>query len=536
MKNIFLISILFVGFIYSFFLSLFIPIYGDEFDWRLISSRLFVDHQLVWVFPSCLKGFWLEAPITWYPYLFFEGLIYQGAHDLRLLRLFGCVIFLIILYLNAKILKTLSGLGFPVCLLVVTSFFSLGVLPFSMVLNRPEQELNLLVCIAIALAITLKKGNSEFDRTPRKILLLGVFSLIVIFMLGAHPKSIFFLPIIASSYWLVSKSKKYTFVFLMICVVTAYQTIRLWGARTLCEENTWLSFRNLTLSPGQIFQDPFKFIEMFGTNLKSSFLYIKYIYIQDQYQSNWPAIDPEFQVTLSGSLFLVANISIFAMAIISFNFFILGIRRIASRKNYDYSLIFISITVSIILLSGMQSGKNFYEANWFWVLIFLLFIFSIDFNNSLIRKIFKHYIVPLFVIFGLLSSAVRIVQFYPSLTSWQMAAKSYSLANSLNHKKQLKEFARDRCDINQFATGLVLETLTYPSFWEHPKPYFITFLTGWWGTGTNYPELIRNAHSGGMILQCPNIPPEYLKYTKRNDQNFCCVSSADIYKVRGIKN
>lgn len=90
----------------------------------------------------------------------------------------------------------------------------------------------------------------------------------------------------------------------MICVVTAYQTIRLWGARTLCEENTWLSFRNLTLSPEQLFQDPFKFIEMFGTNLKNSFLYIKYIYIQDQYQSNWPAVDPEFQVALSGSLVL----------------------------------------------------------------------------------------------------------------------------------------------------------------------------------------------------------------------------------------
>lgn len=535
MRDKFLITVFFVSFISSIFLSLFIPIYGDEFDWRLISSRILVDHQLVWVFPSCLKGFWLDAPITWYPYLFFEGLIYQGAHNLRLLRLIGGAIFLFILYLNIEILKKLSGLGFLKSFLVVTSYFSLGVLPFSMVLNRPELELNLLVCISVFLAVTLKKGDAGLDRNFSNLLLLGLFSLIAIFMLGAHPKGIFFLPIIASSFWLVSKSKKYFFVFLMVCGTTTYQTIKLWDARTLCEENTWLNFRNLTLSPVQIFKDPILFIEMFWTNLKNSVLYIKYIYFQDLYQSNWPAMNSEFRNSLGELFTRVSNSSISVMAIISFVFFALSIFHMARRKNYDYSLITLSIALSILLLSGMQSGKNFYEANWFWGLTFLLLIFSVNFSNGLTYNFFKSYLIPFLMLIGVLSTLLRIYQFYPSFSSWQVSAKTYSLVNESNHKYQLKEFAKNQCDIGEHASSLVLETLTYPSFWGHPKPYFITFLTGWWGTGTNYPDLIRSANSGGMILQCSNIPPEYLKYTKRNDQNYCCVSGSDLNKVKTIK-
>ena len=536
MRNNFLIPIFFLGSIGSFFLSLFIPIYQDEFDWRLISSRLFIDHKLVWVFPSCLRGFWLDIPITWYPYLFFEGLTFQGAHDLQLLRLIGCLIFVIILCLIVGILKAISGLGLPTSLLLVVGYFSLGVVPFSMVLNRPEQELNILVCLSILIAVTLKKGDAEFTVISRKILLLAIFSLIVIFMLGAHPKGIFFLPITASAYWLVSKSKKLFAIFCMICIATSYQTIRLWGIRTQCEENTWLNFRNLTINPAQLIQDPVQFIQTFGTNVKNSFIYIKYIYIQDHYQSNWLAIDPEFHLSLNSSFVQLVNISMLAMTMICFIFFMLSIRRIANRKNYDYSLISIAIAMSLLLLSGMQSGKNFYEANWFWVLIFLLFILSLDFSNCSMRRITKNYIITFLLIIGIVSSALRIIQFYPSLPAWKIKADSYSLANTSAHKNQLKDFAKDQCDINENSTGLVLETLTYPSFWNHPKPYFIIFLTGWWGTGTNYPNLLRSENSGGMILQCSNIPPEYLKYTKRNDQNYCCVSGGDLNKVKTIKN
>jgi hypothetical protein len=78
-----------------------LPIYGDEAQWKLVSSRLLIDGKLVYLFPACVTGFLLDPPLTAYPLRLIEAALYADASDPRSLRLPAVGIFVaILLYLG----------------------------------------------------------------------------------------------------------------------------------------------------------------------------------------------------------------------------------------------------------------------------------------------------------------------------------------------------------------------------------------------------------------------------------------------------
>ena len=177
-------------FLLSFQLSIFYPIYGDESDWKLISSRFLLDQKkLVYFFPACLNSFVLEAPISWYPGRLLDSLIYQGAHDHAQLRIVGIAqyIFLITIFWQIAYLRT--NLGMLRSFLFVVAFLSIGVLPVLLIFNRPEQPLLMYLSLCIYLAVL----NSH---KPNRLLANQVFVTVVFCLLAnlrnaAHPNGLY---------------------------------------------------------------------------------------------------------------------------------------------------------------------------------------------------------------------------------------------------------------------------------------------------------------------------------------------------------
>src|SRR5258706_9278605 len=82
------LAVLFLlGFLLTMWMAFFVPVYADEPAWKLIGARLFVDAgKLLYFFPFCDTGQWIDIPLTWYPARLIDTWIYQDASNPWLLR------------------------------------------------------------------------------------------------------------------------------------------------------------------------------------------------------------------------------------------------------------------------------------------------------------------------------------------------------------------------------------------------------------------------------------------------------------------
>jgi len=185
----------------------FFPIYVDEIYWKLINSRFFLDRkEMMYFFPVCTKGFLLNTPISWYPARILDSLIYQDLSNIYKLRYISLTIFLfIILYLAWFVRKIkITNLPFLNSVGIVLAPFSFGVLPFMLVMNRPEQLMVLLIILACTLPIIINKKIKFIISC-----VFAIFYLIISWIiLGTHFKSSFFLPsILLSAFFLIKNWK-----------------------------------------------------------------------------------------------------------------------------------------------------------------------------------------------------------------------------------------------------------------------------------------------------------------------------------------
>ena len=511
------------SFLLTMWMAFFVPLYGDEPAWKLIGARLFIDTgKLLYFFPQCSAGQWIDIPLTWYPARLLDTWIYQDASNPWLLRNIGWLLFCVLLASWTAILHITSRMSLLNSGLFVTSFFSFGVLPFLMVFNRPEQSL--LVWLTAGFCVMLWFEKHRVGGLAGKCALTAVFALIACFIGATHPKGLFFFPVIFLAWWRPVKSLPLSLPLLAVMSWAALDTTHVWQMRTTCAESPWLTkiFQSLNLQPQQLFQDPQGFFDAGKANLQAFRSYVESVQFKSKYQTTWLPDAPQVSQSLVTGVLI--NTLVWLPLLVALLFTALNLAFQTIRRQAGWWRITLMLALALTALMFLQSNKNFYEAGIVLPIVLLVCIFSFTPNSELPNRLLIRVLLPLMMFAGALSSYVRFNLFWPETLAWaeQRATGNADIAT-------LRSFALDQCGITDTSENLVLDLPTYHAFWQHRHPSFLTFFAGWWGTGTKYEQTLAKQNPGGMVISCKDIPAELAGFTKRQG-DYCCASAANLKK------
>ena len=579
-----LIGVYLVSFAITIFSAFKLPVYVDEVQWKLTVSRYFLDGgKLIYLFPACDKGWLLSTPITWYPGRILDALLYGDASSPDKLRSYGWSIFMGLIFLWAWILYRLSDISKFNCLLFISSFFSLGMLPYLMVLNRPEQSL--LLWTSLALGVSLVFSRSKLPTISMRLLITGLFILFGFLIASAHPKGIYFFPLLFFVFRNCEKSIFLGLVFISTLIISAYETISLWKIRTSCEESPWLTklISQFTVQPELIFTNPAAFFDAGFNNLKRWHDYLDPIAFHADYQSQWflgtPLVNqfpnffwligygvpylliailfllPFFNRVNYSFNFLYSLLKVNKQKLIYFSlpvfiaFILIVINRwqwsvvvlaymitpmysgkwIFSRlRNLSFSIskIQFGILIAIFLICFMQSLKNFYEASLLWPLLILFFIYGSPRLNLSVKRALIIYFLPIMLLLGIGYAITRVV------ITWDLPVMQFN-SKRVHHldSEKVKLFAKNQCGISDGSYPLVLDDKTYSIYWDRPFPLHISYVFGWWSTGTNPANTALKTQAEGLIITCESVSPEISRGFLKQD-GLCCLSKEGLLSYR----
>jgi hypothetical protein len=552
-------------FSYSMWIAYYVPVYGDEPQWKITVSRLFLDGgKLIYLFPACVDNFLLDPPITWYPARWIDAWLYADASNPFKLRQFGWFIFLALVLVWAKFLSVNAKLSWKIAILFVTAYFSFGVMPYLMVFNRPEQSILIWLTLGMALMYASQKWPPSTIKI--KVLIALSYGLLVCLMAAAHPKGLYFLPVILVLCWISIHSLSLVGCLAALMAWASWETIVLWKKRTYCVESEWLTglLSHFTVQPHLLKTSPRTFLDSGINNLFYWRSYIKGAEFQGGMMGK--AIDvnlPNLQLIelaqqtvwlpLAAAAFLfVMNLSelviiqyqkgkrvmpvmvillvIFIAALfmsdryagfgfIALGISLLGIFYLSLFKIKDYSLAIAScLGLSLMLLMFMQTLKNFYETSIVWPIFLLITIFTFNSLNIWSKKLLVIFILPALFIGAGLATFSRYTVSNEYALAWQVGR-----GEKARQQLQLQVFAKEACNIDSTAISLVLDDDSYPSFWQNRSPLLTAYVYGWWSQGTDYRRTFTSQNPEGLVTKCESAPPELLKVLTKKGE-FCCAS------------
>lgn len=498
------------------------PIYGDELQWKLINSRLLLDSgKLLYLFPGCAKGVSLDPPISWYPLQLIGATIYSDMTNPQVLRYWAIATFIAIILYCAWFVrfKLRPVIGYAATIGAVLAPLSLGVLPFLLVLNRPEQGLVLvLVC-----ACTIPSVFGD-----RKLTILQAWMVAVLFILlcwiavSTHVKGVFLLPALLLAAFLAIRRWLPSLAVLAAAGFGAMETLRLWSIRTDCPESPFLMqvFRDQSLSPKDLSSGLVHFLRLALRNAVNMDAYWRNAGFQEEYQSLWlpPADAPQTMIATILNSAIPVSIAIGAVFIIA-AFVFSTARAIKSRTLPDNGpLIGITLLACLVGISAFQSGKNFYESALILPVFAMAVMFALTTTALPTAALFGgRKTMALLAVLALANQLTIAFRFYPNFSAWQQ---------TLNERQPKQDTVRrllGRCGIEANATSkhLLVDEFTYTLLWRTQEPYFLALVDGWWATGLDQTHIIQDRNITGVVGACRLVSTK-IWTSIISEGGFCC--------------
>ena len=176
-----------------------------------------------------------------------NSIVFADMTNPQRLRYWGYGTFLVItLYASWVARRTLKcEAPFVSIFGAVLAPLSLGVLPFLLVFNRPEQP----IVISLLIGCTLPFLVGSPTGVVRTWGLAGLYTLLAWTIIAAHGKGTYFLPALLLAAFIVVRPWLPRIVMLAAFGFGAAETFHLWVARTDCPELPFLAqiFRSLSL-------------------------------------------------------------------------------------------------------------------------------------------------------------------------------------------------------------------------------------------------------------------------------------------------
>src|SRR5262245_36324016 len=184
-------------------LSAFVPIYTDEIAWRVMQARVGLDGLADSnLYPTCGPAFDVAPPAFTLPFRLAAGMVYADFGRPWRLRAIGIAVALVWLAMLAALLPRALGWSPPGWRLVgaVAGVLGLGLVPFLLVLNRPEQ---LMLVVLTGLVLYPSTGHAAGPRAPGTDWAVAAAAVgLAALLLEEHPKSVLYLPVVLVAIWL----------------------------------------------------------------------------------------------------------------------------------------------------------------------------------------------------------------------------------------------------------------------------------------------------------------------------------------------
>jgi len=516
------LSIVLIGILISIFIVLAfqVPVYTDAIAFKSISSRLFIDdfNIMAWS-PQCNNTLVFDLPYIFYFQKVVDSVLFYKLWSPLQLRMSAIICFMLSMFIIMRYLKYWNGYSANtfVSKLASISLFFWGVLPWLMIMNRPEQKFVFLSIVSITMGLYSYKNQLK-GRLEN--LLWSVSLLIPLYTVPVHPKSMFLFPIFLMTNLLCSKDSSYKKYLGLGLISYIYVVSYHYYSTSICHNapilQAWMS--SVSYTPADVVRWD---LHTLLSRLKYTFNYLPYvqnIFIQPEYQANW-----FLGATDSTILDLILN-KIFLLGTRVINYIIFGsifLRSFAMLKNrrIDVSLLYgICVYLSFFATTFFIVSTNFYESaiRIPFIFITLLLIFPSKQVSKYKRFIYTGSLA--IIIFSL----VTIIR-----TDFLMVRNNSSKAH-----KQLRgtpETAASLCniDLTKYPKGVVCDSATMVKLWHVIRyPIKVNDINEFFGRDIEDSEVfLKDIGSEGMIIRCDKIPKNIKIKNINRIGDYCCHSS-----------
>jgi hypothetical protein len=418
----------------------------------------------------------------------------------------------------------------------------LGVLPFILILARPEQ--NIIFSLISLCMLSMFWKIQESNSIQMKGLKTSIFAILISIFFYAHPKSLFFIATIfvATFYY----TQKANFYFKLGLVswggLTIYQTfvqaksINCLGAPIVSK---MLSL--LTIDFSLLQDNKLKFIEIGLTNIVNAlFEVIDKLLFNAIYQSNWlPSHDVSNM--LDGVIYMNALIKgslIIGIVVLLIAFAYQFIRKIMIRQINKELILASSLVVGLMAHAFVYNigAWHFYTPGLIipvFSMIFLLVIFNY-FEYNTVNRLMFNWFAYYWIILSICSSLFLGILMFPNLLKNARENNYFIVGQKLsapifsneNRKDKLHVLANS-CDIKiNESKRLMIDGVTYLEFKKQKEPINILYISDY-GFGVDLEGKVKaflnKVDSDGVISRCDYIPKE-LKKNAIEIEGMCCVA------------
>lgn len=531
----------------TFALSLFVPIYTDEITIKITRVQVLLDgFELTSLFPQCVPAVSLHVPWSWIPGAFIDWGIYGNATEPIFLRIIGMSTFFVWLgmlawFTRRKMKAEISSLHIFAGL---SSFVTLGVLPFLLVLNRSEQPL--LVGLTLICMLPYIVAHYQPRTNLAWMLLVVIFFLTTTYMFSSHPKTFLFIPLMFVSALHLSVTSKRVWIGVVLLgslALVCYDSLIFWISYLNCPDAPLLDaiLKSQSLSIGTLFSAPKEFVLAGLRSLAHSSVYIKNVLFEWHYQSDWLPSRPDQKLDWFSGLIDVV-VSLIYLSTVGYAIFAL-VRKLRTcllaGKLVTETTIPLALFIGIFSCSFFLVAKNFYESALILPLFILLLVLLLPASSEAKQGCrFCPFIFKILLIASIASQVNLILTFalyipYTWLAGGKTIGQELSIS-SFYYNKTRKDIidAAANCGITagELNTHLLIDDSTYFPFKDAYRPFHILYISSFFGKDIgdrNLIKFLKEKNSAGVITRCDGLPPEISKLTKKH-ANYCCISQQDI--------
>ena len=544
------------------------PIYPDEIALRVWISRLFFDDfQRISPLSICYSSNSVPVPISLMSAAFLSSSLafFKLIEYNRLLAPAFYGLSLLFIYFSLPRANMIISRITIIIILVLT--LTLGVVANTFFIVRPECFLALLFsyCLYFSTNIISEKKNNKY---------LGLHLVFVYLLytlsLYAHPKTLFFLPVILifCAYVFYSTTTLKAILFMLTVIIATYDgyTINSWQYLHCPESQIIQDMTNsFNINLISAARDPFKLISDLADNNFSA----KWMHIGDQMSFVESSdIDRLPKISSKTLEIKLVNLSIKFIAIIVFINFIrsmykhgitivLSLTRLCSNyksimadsfhavvpilKNSSILFLYMAVFFQMIL----NKTNNFYDVGFWAYTCLSLTIFSYfyfyedyceiylkDYNHSFNSRNLSNIFILSFALIILITvnTSTNLLQ----QLVYKEFLKGYSgpgisiIKTNFNEVNQNTTKALSECNLNKKYSKIIVDDLTYPFVENTYKPMLITY--GSYAPGELFYIYSRAIGSAGLLTRCSVIPATFPKlgmkrFNATDDEynSICCI-------------
>ena len=527
----------------SIALARWLPIYTDEIWWKVFRSRLFLDDGYASLHGLHLCTSHASHPEPWFflPFRLLDAWIYQDMSNPMKLRTWGIAQFLVLLVLTiwavARILRC-EGSQLAWVVLGTAGFFGLGVLPFAMVMNRPEQMT--VLCLLGLVLFVVSERRSRVASALACVLGIGV--------LAYNIRGMYFVPWVALAVWRSFRSRRAQIAILTGLVAVSLVSYRFYSAHASCPElpayDEFLASYRVT--PSDLIRSPLASLGQIAENLAGATAWFSHPEFKSRYMSDWlPARSAEamrWDRSLNRAIRAVYGV-FFIPGLILCLLPLLARRSSKIRTDARYQL-GLTLAACLAVSAGFVNYKNDYEMAQALPLSLLALTLVVSgwtgpAGLAGARPWLKGWIAGCVALGAVasLSSMIHLRETFGPIaeSTWRTpgAVPDQPFSTSTvrtPESSQLVRTAAARCGIlpSRELDRLVVDDWTISEFWMGTRPQYVFFLTT---AGfrefdpTDFFETYRRSGAPGLITQCHFLPPQAQRRAIQTD-GLCCLPSS----------